>query len=81
MVLCKDCKHFRRYPYAETPFKRKTGCYHPDYMVQKQSDPFLKEQEIPGDHVQLNLNGDCPKFEALPPKRSWLGRLAGALKT
>ncbi len=81
MVRCEDCLHLHRYEYDETAFKRKTGCYHPDLMDQKQSDGFLKEQEIPGDHVKLNLDGDCPKFEAKPERRSWMARVLQTLRT
>jgi len=81
MVRCEDCRHFRRYPYGETHFKRKTGCYHPENMVQKQDDAFLKEQEIPGDHVQLNLFGNCAVYEARPADPSLLQRLIAALRS
>jgi hypothetical protein len=74
-VECRNCRHFREYPFGEgTPWKRKTGCYHPDLMVQKQSDGFLLEQQVPGDHEKINLRGDCPKYEALPPPASPLQR-------
>ena len=81
MVRCEDCLHFREYEYGETAFKPKTGCYHPDLMVQKQDDEFLKEQEVPGNHIKLNLDGDCPKFTARPPARSWMTRLLESLKS
>jgi len=81
MVRCQDCRHFREYPYAESHFKRKTGCYHPDLMEQVQNDFFLKEQEIPGDHEQINLFGDCVKFEAREPEPGLLTRLLTALRT
>lgn len=75
-VACADCVHFRRYPYGDgTTWKRKTGCYHPDLMEQKQSDVFLEEQQVPGDHEKLNLRGDCEKFEARPAQASWLQRV------
>lgn len=74
-VACADCVHFHAYPFGDgTVWKRKTGCYHPDLMVQKQSDVFLREQQVPGDHEQLNLRGDCAKFEALPPRPTALQR-------
>ncbi len=74
-VECQSCVHFREYPYGDgTVWKRKTGCYHPELMVQKQSDGFLKEQEVPGDHEKINLRGDCAKYEALPPEPSLLQR-------
>jgi hypothetical protein len=63
--LCEDCVHFRRLP-GDTPWKRKTGCYHPQLLVTKQSDAFLKEQEEPGNHEKLNLRGDCAYWEARP---------------
>jgi hypothetical protein len=74
-VECRNCLHFREYPYGDgTVWKRKTGCYHPDLMVQKQSDGFLKEQEVPGDHEKINVRGDCPKYAARPPDPSLLQR-------
>jgi hypothetical protein len=74
MVECKDCVHFRELP-GGTPWKRKTGCYHPDLMEQKQGDGFLKEQEIPGDHTKLNLLHDCAKFEPRPRRPSLVDRM------
>ena len=79
MVECKDCIHFQRHP-GGTPWKRKTGCYHPELLEQKQADPFLAEQQIPGNHEKINLRGDCPKFEARPRKPSLLGRISMALR-
>jgi hypothetical protein len=79
MVECKDCRHFRRYP-GDTPWKRKTGCYHPELMEQKQNDAFLKEQEVPGNHEKINLRGDCAKFEALAKRPSLVRRIASALR-
>ena len=72
-VDCRDCRHFKRAPY-DAP---RTGCYFPDFMVAKQKDAFLKEQEIPGDHRKINLRGDCPKFEAHAKKPSLWQRLSG----
>lgn len=74
-VECRTCVHFREYPFGDgTVWKRKTGCYHPDLMVQKQADLFLIEQQVPGDHEQLNLRGDCPKHEPRPPRPTLLQR-------
>lgn len=74
-VECRNCLHFREYPFGDgTVWKRKTGCYHPDLMVQKQSDQFLAEQQVPGDHELINLRGDCPKYEARPPRPTLLQR-------
>jgi hypothetical protein len=70
-VECRDCVHFREAPYAAP----RTGCWHPDNMKQRQTDAFLKEQEIPGDHEKINLRGDCPRFERRPRKRSFWRRL------
>ncbi len=58
-VECKNCRHFRQAPY-QAP---RTGCWHPDFMVVRQKDRFLDEQQIPGDHRKINLRGDCPKYE------------------
>jgi hypothetical protein len=80
MVECKDCRYFRAYP-GDTVWKRRTGCYHPDLMEQKQADPFLKAQEVPGNHEKLNLRGDCAKFAAAPRRRSVLSRLISVLRT
>lgn len=78
-VACADCRHFRQRP-GGTPWKRKTGCYHPELLEQKQTDPFLVEQIIPGDHRKLNLRGDCQKFEPRP-RRNWAQRLLEALRS
>ena len=73
-VECKDCRWFREAPY-EAP---RTGCWHPEFMQQKQKDAFLQQQEIPGNHEAINLRGDCAKFEARAPKLSfWKRMLAG----
>jgi hypothetical protein len=78
-VECRNCVHFREYPFGDgTVWKRKTGCYHPDLMVQKQSDLFLREQQVPGDHEAINLRGDCPKYEARPPQPTLLQRAFSA---
>jgi hypothetical protein len=79
MVRCEDCRHFRRLP-GDTTFRRRTGCYHPELMEQKQSERFNAAQEIPGNHEIINLNGDCAKFEA-QPRRSWVKRLVSAMKS
>lgn len=74
-VECRACVHFREYPFGDgTVWKRKTGCYHPELMVQKQSDAFLQEQQVPGDHLQINLRGDCAKHEPRPPEPTLLQR-------
>ena len=79
-VECRDCNHFRAYPYGPgTTWKRKSGCYHPELMEQKQSDDYLCEQQIPGDHEKLNLRRDCAKFEARPRRGSLLQRLLATL--
>jgi len=80
MVECKDCVHFRRVP-GGSPWKKKTGCYHPDLMVQKQSERFLAEQQVPGDHEKINLLGDCAKFEAKPSGPPLLERVLVLLKS
>jgi hypothetical protein len=73
-VDCQDCRYFKRAPYEAS----RTGCWFPDFMQAKQKDAFLQEQEVPGDHEKINLRGDCTKFEARQPKRSfWKRMLAG----
>jgi hypothetical protein len=67
---CGKCVHFRTAPYSAP----RTGCYHPEHMLSKQKDAYLKEQEIPGDHRKLNLRGDCPKYEPRARKPSLLAR-------
>ena len=79
MVECNDCSHFRRLP-GGTVWKRRTGCYHPDLMEQKQSDPVHQAQEIPGNHEKLNVRGDCAKFSARPRRGSLLSRMITALR-
>lgn len=78
MVACKDCLHFKRLP-GDTTFRRRTGCYHPELMEQKQAERFNAAQEIPGNHEIINLNGDCAKFTPRR-RRSLIGRLVDALK-
>jgi hypothetical protein len=73
-VDCEDCLHLKRAPYEAS----RTGCWHPDFMQQRQKDAFLDEQQIPGDHEKINLRGDCPKWEPKPKKLSfWKRMLAG----
>jgi hypothetical protein len=72
-VDCRDCRHFKEAPY-EAP---RTGCYFPDFMIVKQKDAFLKQQEMPGDHKKINLRGDCAKFEPRARKRSLWEKLLG----
>jgi hypothetical protein len=72
-VNCRDCTHFKQAPYEAA----RTGCYFPDFMVVKQKDAFLKEQEVPGDHRKLNLRGDCAKVEPRAKKLSIWQRLLG----
>jgi len=73
-VDCEDCRYLQRAPY-EAP---RTGCWHADFMQQRQKDAFLDEQQIPGDHEKINLRGDCPKFEPKGARLSfWKRMLAG----
>jgi len=78
MVDCKDCQYFRELP-GGTVWKRRTGCYHPDLMEQKQSERVLAAQEIPGDHRKLNARGDCAKFAARRTQ-SFMSRLIAGLR-
>lgn len=70
-AVCALCVHFRRAP-EEAAY---TGCWHPDHLVSRQSDAFLKQQELPGDHTKINLRGDCPQYERRPKKKSLWRRL------
>ncbi len=78
MVDCKDCQHFRELP-GGTVWKRRTGCYHPELMEQKQSEAVHAAQEIPGDHRKLNADGACAKFTARRVD-SLVSRLIAALR-
>ena len=79
MVDCKDCLHYVQRP-GDTVWKRKTGCFHPEHMEQKQEDGFLREQEVPGDHRRTNADGDCATFEQRPPRLSLLARIVRAMR-
>ncbi|MCC7012098.1 MAG: hypothetical protein IT454_06035 [Planctomycetes bacterium] len=79
MVDCKDCIHFRRLA-GDTVWKRRTGCYHPENMEQKLTERVHLAQEIPGNHEQLNLRGDCAVFSARPRRGSVLSRMLEALR-
>lgn len=79
MFDCHDCKHFRELP-GDTVWKRRTGCYHPELMEQKQSDRYLAAQEVPGDHEKLNADGDCKYFEA-QRSDSLVSRLISSLRS
>lgn len=65
-VSCNDCRHFLTKPYEAAH----TGCWHPDLMSSSQKDAYLDQQQLPGEHRQINLRGDCPSFEAKPKKLS-----------
>lgn len=54
-VDCHTCQHFRGAPY-ESKFE---GCYLEKNMVSKQKQACLDEQQLPGDHRQINRMGDC----------------------
>jgi len=70
-VDCRRCRHFRTAPYQA----RVSGCYLQKNMESKQDAAYLDQQQIPGNHEKINLRGDCPDFEALPPKVPWWERL------
>ena len=70
-VLCKNCVHFREAPYSANI----TGCWHPDHMRVRQTDPVLDQQQIPGDHKRINLRSNCSTFEADPNRGGWFRRL------
>lgn len=79
MSDCNDCRYFRELP-GGTVWKRRTGCYHPDLMEQKQGERVLAAQEIPGDHRKLNANGDCAQFVARRSE-SLMSRLIAGLRS
>ena len=68
---CEDCVHFRRAPYQA----KHEGCYLPANMVGKQKDAYLDEQQIPGDHEEINRDGDCPDHRARVERPSFFQRL------
>jgi len=68
---CRTCVHFRSAPY-ETKFE---GCYLEKNMVSKQKQACLDEQQLPGDHRQLNRRGDCADHAARAGKPSFWQRL------
>ena len=70
-AICQNCQHFRSAPYEA----RKAGCYFPDNMKSKQSDAFLDEQQLAGDHEKINLRGDCPDYVARELKLPFWRRL------
>ena len=70
-VACPNCVHFRSRPY-EAKFE---GCYLEKNMVSKQKLMSLDEQQLPGDHVKINLRGDCPDYKARAKKPSLWQRL------
>lgn len=64
---CRTCVHFRSAPY-ETKFE---GCYLEKNMVSKQKQLCLDEQQLPGDHRQINRLGDCSDHVARAAKASF----------
>jgi len=68
---CHRCVHFRAAPY-QAKFE---GCYLEKNMVSKQKQACLDEQQLPGDHVKINLRGDCPDFQQRAQKPSLWQRL------
>lgn len=68
---CEACEHFRVAPYEA----RVEGCYLPSNMSQRQTDAFLDEQQIPGDHRKINLRGNCPDFAEKPVRLGLWRRL------
>lgn len=70
-VDCRTCVHFKSRPY-EAKFE---GCYLEKNMVSKQKQQCLDEQQLPGNHVKINLRGDCPDYQARPRKQSFWQRL------
>lgn len=74
-VYCKDCSYFRAAPYEAAH----TGCWHPDNMKSKQKDAYLDQQQLPGNHRQINVRNDCAQYEAKPVKLSIWKRIAAGL--
>lgn len=72
-VECEDCIHLRVAPYQA----KRTGCYFPGNMPQKQKERSLDEQQIPGDHERINRYGDCPDFARKPDEKPLWRRLLG----
>jgi len=70
-VDCHTCVHFKSRPY-EAKFE---GCYLEKNMVSKQKQLCLDEQQQPGNHVKINLRGDCPDHKQRPRKPSFWQRL------
>jgi hypothetical protein len=68
---CRTCLHFRSAPY-EAKFE---GCYLEKNMVSKQKQACLDEQQLPGNHVKLNLRGDCPDYQERAKRPSFWQRL------
>ncbi|MBL8802292.1 MAG: hypothetical protein JNN27_09870 [Planctomycetes bacterium] len=79
MVDCKDCLHFRELA-GDTVWKRRTGCYHPELMEQKQAERIHAAQEIPGDCSKLNRDGRCEKFAA-KRSASLVSRLLSSMRS
>jgi len=67
---CKTCAHFKQAPWDAA----KTGCWHPDNMDTKLGAAFNDEQQLPGNHVKLNLRGDCAQFEQRAAAPSFMER-------
>lgn len=57
---CKNCKYFREAPW-DAP---RTGCWHEDNMETSLSARFNDEQQEPGNHIKINLRGDCAQYES-----------------
>jgi len=70
-AYCPNCVHFRSAPYEA----RVAGCYLEKNMPSKQKQACLDEQQIPGDHEQINRRGDCPDYLARARKAPWWQRL------
>jgi hypothetical protein len=69
-TLCKNCRHLKTAPYQAAH----TGCWHPDLMQTTQKDAWLDQQQVPGNHHQINLNGDCAEFHTLAKKATFWQR-------
>ncbi|MEM7309725.1 MAG: hypothetical protein AAF682_23825 [Planctomycetota bacterium] len=68
---CDTCRHFRAAPYEA----KQAGCYLPSNMEGKQKDDYLDEQQLPGDHEEINRKGDCADHAPRRSRSKFLTRL------
>ena len=73
-VRCEHCIHVRSAPDEA----KHAGCYLEKNMPSRQSDAFLDEQQVPGDHEAINRRGNCPDWQKRPSKVGFLSWLLSA---